>query len=278
MKNIELEPLSELSTWRKVAAVAWDSPYQAAILGQLPVRAEPLEAYIASERERTGQRITLTHCVARAVAVVLRRYPDANAFPRLGGLYRRKQVNVFLQVALQTSERLGKVDLSGVLVREADTLTVSEIAEQVAARAAKLRAGNDQAFQQTKDQMRGMPAFVLRRLLRVLQVVQYEFNLDTSFLGTPGDPFGSALVTSMGMFDVPVAWAPFMPLARTPLIVCIGAVRDEPVVQDGEVVAGRVFRLQATIDHRVLDGVQAARLSQGIATLLANPETLNDTP
>jgi pyruvate/2-oxoglutarate dehydrogenase complex dihydrolipoamide acyltransferase (E2) component len=58
----------------------------------------------------------------------------------------------------------------------------------------------------------------------------------------------------------------------------IPSILDEPIVKDGKVVAGRVVHLTTTFDHRVLDGVQAARMCQDLTELLTNPETLDDAP
>ena len=94
MRGIELEPLNHTSAFRRIAAVAWDTMADASVYGHLTLDVGPLEAWIAKERARTGQRISLTHCVARAIAVVLRRYPDANVLIRRRRLYRRKDVDV----------------------------------------------------------------------------------------------------------------------------------------------------------------------------------------
>ena len=48
-------------------------------------------------------------------------------------------------------------------------------------------------------------------------------------------PFGSCLVTSVGMMGLDVAFAPFTPFARVPILVMVGAIREKPVVVDGEV-------------------------------------------
>jgi len=280
MRGIELEPLNHTSAFRRIAAVAWDTMADASVYGHLTLDVGPLEAWIAKERARTGQRISLTHCVARAIAVVLRRYPDANVLIRRRRLYRRKDVDVFLQVALHKGDKgsLGKADLSGVVIRRADTLTVAEIEAQLREASTVVRTGNDPAFNKTKKMTDWMPPWLLRWTLKALSVLQYDFNLDLSRFGIPRDPFGSVAVSSVGMLKVPFGYTPFFPLARLPLQLTIPSILDEPMVKDGQVVAGRVVHLTTTFDHRVLDGVQAARMCQDLTQLLLNPETLNDAP
>ena len=65
----------------------------------------------------------------------------------------------------------------------------------------------------------------------------------------------------------------FTPVINPPQagILGIGRIREEPVVRDGQVVAGQTITLSLTFDHRVLDGAPAARwlqlLGQAIETV-----------
>ena len=42
-------------------------------------------------------------------------------------------------------------------------------------------------------------------------------------------------------------------------ILAVGAVREVPVVEDGQVKVGRRMKLTLSVDHRVADGAQGAR-------------------
>lgn len=80
---------------------------------------------------------------------------------------------------------------------------------------------------------------------------------------------GSITVTNLGMFGV----EEFAAIINPPhaAILAVGAVRDEPVVQDGVVVAGRVMSLTLSVDHRPVDGVVAARWMAELTGLLERP-------
>jgi pyruvate dehydrogenase E2 component (dihydrolipoamide acetyltransferase) len=54
-------------------------------------------------------------------------------------------------------------------------------------------------------------------------------------------------------------------------ILAVGAVRDEPVVEDGAVVPGKVMALTLSVDHRPVDGVVAARWLGVLVDLLQHP-------
>jgi pyruvate dehydrogenase E2 component (dihydrolipoamide acetyltransferase) len=47
------------------------------------------------------------------------------------------------------------------------------------------------------------------------------------------------MVANIGSIGLDETYPPLVPLSRVPLVVAMGAVRDEPVVEGGEVVAGK---------------------------------------
>ncbi|HLZ84459.1 MAG TPA: 2-oxo acid dehydrogenase subunit E2 [Caulobacteraceae bacterium] len=49
-----------------------------------------------------------------------------------------------------------------------------------------------------------------------------------------------------------------------PILVFVGALEERPVVQAGRIVVGRRVMLSIAYDHRVVDGLQAARFSQAL--------------
>lgn len=80
---------------------------------------------------------------------------------------------------------------------------------------------------------------------------------------------GSIAVTNLGMFGVEEFAAIINPPQAA--ILAVGAVRDEPVVNNGAIVPGKVLRLTLSVDHRPVDGVLAARWLQALVGLLEHP-------
>lgn len=83
---------------------------------------------------------------------------------------------------------------------------------------------------------------------------------------------GSITVTNLGMFGV----EEFAAIINPPhaAILAVGAVREEPVVEEGRVVAGSVMSLTLSVDHRPVDGVVAARWLAELTALLERPVRL----
>jgi len=276
MSNVRLRRLARVSTFRRLALAAWGAPVDPTIHGSLEIDATAALAHL--ERARGEVRVTLTHLVGRAMARVLAEHPELNVLIRWGRFYQRDDVDIFFQVALQADAELAAVDLSGVVVRHADRKSTHEIAAEFAARVQRVRDDRDPELAGLRRRLGRVPPLLLRPLQSALDFLQYGLNLKLP--GLPRDAFGSAMVTNIGMFGMRWAYAPLFPPSHCPIVVVIGEVHSQPrVVRDEhgreQLVIRPVLPLHATMDHRVLDGVQAARLAARLEHLLLHPDELD---
>jgi len=83
---------------------------------------------------------------------------------------------------------------------------------------------------------------------------------------------GTFTITNFGAFGGEYA----LPIINHPetAILGLGAIEQRPVVQDGEVVARHTLPLSLAIDHRVIDGAEAAQFCNTVIEYLENPELL----
>ena len=90
---------------------------------------------------------------------------------------------------------------------------------------------------------------------------------------TPDEMEGSTFTTSnLGMFGIESFTAIINP--PNACILAIGAIRDVPVVRDGQVVAGKRMNLTLSCDHRAVDGATGARFLSAVQSYLEEPLTL----
>ena len=253
--------------WRKIAAATWGHPNDPQIYGDLEVDAGALTQFVEDARRVTGTRVTVTHVVGKALAHALAENPDLNTRLYRGRFIPRDSVDIFFVVS--TGE--GR-DLSGVKVWNTDQKPVVEIAEELARRAAKIRAGEDADLGRTKTMLAAMPTRLLSVSMRLAAWLTADRNIDLKRYGLPRQAFGSAMVTSVGMFGVQHAYAPLSPYYRIPFLALVGEITPRAVVVDGEVVARPVLTVSATMDHRYFDGAQAARLGRGVRAYLEGPQ------
>jgi pyruvate/2-oxoglutarate dehydrogenase complex dihydrolipoamide acyltransferase (E2) component/uncharacterized OsmC-like protein len=78
------------------------------------------------------------------------------------------------------------------------------------------------------------------------------------------DDIGNASLTvsNLGMFGIRFG-TPVINLGE-PILVFVGAVEDRPVVDHGQIVVRPMMTLSIAYDHRITDGVGAARFTQGL--------------
>ena len=79
-------------------------------------------------------------------------------------------------------------------------------------------------------------------------------------------------VSNLGMFGIERFTAILNPPEAG--ILAIGGVMDVPVVDKGQVVAGKRLTVTMSCDHRVIDGALGARWLQVLAELVEKPESL----
>src|SRR5262249_13729720 len=127
-------PLEPLLGWRRVAVHAWRPPRDPSVYAIVDVPVQGALAYIDQMREATGTHVTVTHMVARAVALGIRAFPQLNGIVARRRIMLRQSVDIFIQVATQ-----GGRDLSGFKIVHADEKPVAEIAREVADRVELLR-------------------------------------------------------------------------------------------------------------------------------------------
>lgn len=83
---------------------------------------------------------------------------------------------------------------------------------------------------------------------------------------------GSFTVSNLGMYGI----HDFQAIINPPQagILAVGGMRDLPVVKDGAVVPGKRMMISLSVDHRVIDGAEAAQFVRTVQKYLENPPIL----
>ena len=270
MPNVALRPKTNLSLFRRVAIGTWHTVGDPSVYGSLDLRVDEALRYIEAYRDATGRRVTLNHLMAKAVAAVLSEHPDANAILRFNRIYLREQVKLFFQVALEDPDT-GEVDLSGVTVEDPEEKTLGEVLDVFERRVKKVKKQEGDELAQSRGMFRWIPSLLLNFVLWISGFLAYTLNLDLSSVGVPRDAFGSVMITNIGSLGLEEAYVPLVPYSRVPLLIALGSVRAMPVVEDGEIVPGRMMRVSVTFDHRILDGAHAAAMAKTVRAWMEHP-------
>jgi pyruvate dehydrogenase E2 component (dihydrolipoamide acetyltransferase) len=274
---------THLPAWRKLALGTWGAPKNPAAYGVLDLDCENALAWAARAREATGEKITLTHIVGKAIAIAIASAPETNGFASLGRLMLRDRVDIFFQVAFfdrdaahpRGTERAPTrtdANLAGAKVDAADKKTVVAIARELRERSQAIRTQSHDATVRATQLVGKLPGPLTSMAAHVGAFLSFDLGIDLSKVGIPFDPFGSCMVTNVGVFGIEGAWAPLVPYSRTPLCITLGAVHEVPAVVEGRIVARRHVSIGVAFDHRVLDGYHAGVMARQFQAVFERPE------
>jgi pyruvate dehydrogenase E2 component (dihydrolipoamide acetyltransferase) len=171
-------------------------------------------------------RVTFTHLMMRALALVLQRHPRMNASWSEGGIIYHDDVNIGVAVAVEDG-------LVAPVVRSCQRLSLRAIAQ----------ATND--------------------LVEKAQAGRFGGEALTGATFT---------LSNMGMLDVEEFSAVITPPQAA--ILAVGAIKERPVVRDGQIAVAKTVRVTLSVDHRVLTGVEAARFLEDFKRVIENPLAL----
>ncbi len=204
-----------------------------------------------SARHR-GIRLTYTHLIVRAVAMVLEANPDLHVMVCGNALHRPAQVDIGLSVA-------GDAFMAAVLIiQDAGRKKLGEIAAEIVSRAPEARDADRKLLSAVRKWGWIIPfGFLRRALLRFLRSF-FEFRRRAS--GT----FQVSIVPGVDRFETP--------LFNTSAILTAGAVRERLVAVDGGPRALPTVHLTCSADHRVWDGTKCQTFLLGVRGILESGE------
>ncbi|MDX1622165.1 MAG: 2-oxo acid dehydrogenase subunit E2, partial [Nitriliruptorales bacterium] len=171
---------------RKLAIATWSSPREGNIYGRLELDATEALAYLDHLRATTGERVTITHLVGKAVGQALRAEPSLNGAIRFGRFVPRDTVDVTFLVSMPDGSDLGKAKITQV-----DDKSVTEIARDLRERSGRLRDLEDHDWERSKGIIRSLPPFLLRPVVHLIGWLTGALGIEARAAGLERYPFGS---------------------------------------------------------------------------------------
>lgn len=256
-----------LQGWRKLAWAAWRPPSDPQFYGDLDIDAAAMLDFLALARADGDDQVTVTHLIGRAVAHALHEVPGLRVSISRGRERPYPTTDVFFIISDPGSD-----ELTGTKIERADEKSAAELARELRAAAAATRSGDDQSFGRVKQTLDRLPQWAVRPAITVSSWLASDLDLDVPVLGIHRRPFGSAMISSVGMWDVTRAYSPLASYYRVPVLVLVGSVSPRPMAVEGRVVVRPMVTLTATFDHRYVDGRQAVEFARAVREYCSAPE------
>ncbi len=270
------------SAWRKIAMATWRRGKDPMISATMDIEAPRLLEYIDQVRDATGQHLTPAHLVGRASGKVLEALPELNGRVVFGSFLSSPTIDCSFVVSLRTDPTTGAeaaaTDISGTVVRRVDEKPPWVIAQELADHVARIRHDEDPLFKQTKAVIKWLPPLLLRPALEGIGFITDSLQLPVPLLGLEARPFGSVGITNIGTYGLDTAFAPMPTFCHLPIAIIVGAVTDKVLARNGKPVVRPVLPLAIELDHRFVDGYQAATMARIFRGYLADPAAYDPVP
>ena len=243
-------------------------PVEGRIHARTEVDVSAALAHVEDLRGRAGVRVTLTHLVGAALGRALRAVPEA-PLPRRA---RSPRTTDDCTVAFAVDVEDG-VDLGPVRVERRRPADDGGGRDAVEAPAGSVRGGTRPPPPPDRRPRAPRPPW---RVTRPVLTHGEPARRRVGRARRSASPAARWHRRSLQRRDARATTRPSSRrlVARTPVYLAVGAVRDRPVSSTGSAVV-RSDVLVATADHRVLDGAHAGRLQKVLLDLLADPARLD---
>lgn len=255
---------------RKLVIASWTRPTEGNIFGKLEIDASNALRYIEHLRSTSDAHISITHLVGKAASLAMAKVPGINGRLLFGRYIPHDSVDVTYLVALEDGGNLAKAK-----VEQTDQKTLVTIANELSDLAKKLREGKDEQFKKSQGPIDILPTWLLRPVLWLTGWLTGSLGIGVKALGLERFPFGSLVITNVGMFGLDEGYAPQTPFARVPVWILVGAIGKKAVVVDDQIVIRPILPLMATLDHRFVDGFQVGIMANTLRESLEKPWLLD---
>ena len=259
--------------WRVTSAAIYTTPTESRVYGTLDIDVTEEKRFIDRRREE-GIKLTMVHLttavLARAIGFDV---PEMNCFIRRGAVVGRKHMDVMVPVQVG-----GDAGVTPAIIRNAHARKVTDIAEDIRAKAARSRGGSEIKAAKNKYVLNRIPWPLRRPVFLLLKWITVDMGIEIKALGLSAHSFGSFVVSDIGSFGLNTGMTALMPAAKVPCVVVLGKIEEKPVVRNGEIVIRTILPLTGTFDHRVVDGMQIGKLARSIKRNFRKPEWLDEVP
>jgi len=260
------------NNWRRVAAAVYKKPTDAKILGSVEIDVTDLEEYI-NQKRKEGLRITITHIFTLIIARALKYdVPELNVYVRRGKIVPRPSIDASISVLLRDQQ------LSSVKIPNADTLTLSELADLLMDKIRDSRKGSENKTMKMKGILAGIPWPFRGWIFRFLKALTIDWGVSIPRWGLSASSFGSFIISNIGSLGLDAGFPALFPISNISFVMILGGVNTRPWVIDNKIVPRRVLWLGSAIDHRTVDGSHGGKLFRYIREVIRDVSQLERKP
>ena len=219
-------------------------------------------------------RTTIFHCAILALARMVHERPLMNRFIQGYRIYERDEISLSFVVKRKFED--GAEESLMVLVPE-ETDTIDTVSRKIVGNVRETRKSEHSTggVDALLDSFAKLPRPILMVAIRIIRWLDF-WGVNPDFL-TEGDPnYTTILCSNLGSIKCPAVYHHLNNYGTNSIMVTIGTLREEPVLQsDGTVEKRMLIDIGATLDERIADGFYFARSLKLIRHIFENPQLLD---
>ena len=231
---------------------------------------EPLQAYIASEKE-SGREIKFFEFFCAALVKLLREREHINRFVKGRRLYQREAVEISTVAKREMTDEGAETNLVLRFEKEA---TFDDIAGEIRARIRTVKTGVPPKDDRLFAIFLKMPRCLLMAAVRIFEFMDWNRGAPR-FLADIDPMRASAFIANLGSVGVDAPYHHLYEWGTCSLFMTIGRIKKMPVILEDETLGVRTMvECKVVLDERVADGYYYARSLDLFKSYFAEPEKM----
>ena len=176
-----------------------------------------------------------------------------------------------------------------VVVEDCANKGAEDIAKFIREKGKKIKESKGDADHKKRiGSLKMLPAFMMNVVLQASFFLHQCLGARLKMLSIKPNMFGAACLTSVGMIGFEDATAPFTGIflvnkyfigfTGCTFLAALNAIIEEPVVENGKIVVGKVVNVNFVADHRYIDGGRCKDLFPCFYRVFEHPEEYLKAP
>jgi len=253
--------------YRRLMFFVMKSRNESVVYFEEEVRAEPLLDYLAKAKEAVG--CDVTHIGVAACNIALAENPNMNRFVAGKRLYQRDKR--WLTFSMKRKQLDKKAKLAVVKLPMLDGETFKQFTTRVNDKIGENRSGKKTYADKEFQLFNALPRPALQAFVPFFKVLDYFGVLPGSFIEGDG-MYTSIFVANLGSLKMDAGFHHLYEWGNCPLFVMFGEVYEKPVVENGQIVVGKVMNIRFSFDERIDDGLTAGHGIKSFLRIMSAPE------
>lgn len=230
------------------------------------VRAENLLEYLGQAKPKF--ECDVTHTAVAALNVAIGENPRMDQFVIGRRLYKRKERAITFSMKRKALDR--KAKLAVVRMPMNNDETFASLAGRMNDSISHQRSGEKTHSDKEYALFNLLPRTVLRLFTWLFHALDYVNLLPYAF--TKEDSlYTSAVVANLGSLGMQPGFHHLYEWGTSSVFMMVGAIKEEPVVENGTIVPGKVLTIRYSYDERIDDGLSTRRAILRVQEILSDP-------